>query len=79
MRYKLYMLRCSKKLTKGEMAEKTGVSRVTYGLIENGKRQGNADFWHKVQSEFSIPDEQMYSLMRTSDKEDETCEETDVK
>lgn len=67
MRYKLYMLRCSKKLTKGEMAEKTGVSRVTYTLIENGKRDGSQAFWEAVQREFEVPDEKMYPLMQKSE------------
>lgn len=67
MRYKLYMLRCSKKLTKGEMAEKTGVSRVTYTLIENGKRDGSQAFWEAVKREFGVPDEKMYPLMQKSE------------
>lgn len=67
MRYNLYMLRCSKKLTKGKMAEKTGVSRVTYTLIENGKRDGSQAFWKSVQENFKIPDEKMYSLMQKSE------------
>ena len=65
----LYMLRCKEKLTKGEMATKTGVSRTTYTLIENGKRDGSLTFWNALKSAFNVPDEEMYSLMRTKEKE----------
>ena len=63
----LYMLRCKEKLTKGEMATKTGVSRTTYTLIENGKRDGSLTFWDSLKSAFNVPDEEMYSLMRTKE------------
>lgn len=63
-RHNLYMLRCDNKLTKGEMAAKTGVSRTTYSLIEKGDRDGSQEFWSAVQREFNVPDSEMYLLMK---------------
>ena len=67
-RHKLYMLRCENKLTKGDMAKRTGVSRTTYTLIENGKRDGQQAFWSAVQREFNIPDEEMYNYMKLEER-----------
>jgi DNA-binding XRE family transcriptional regulator len=64
MRDELYMLRCRHKLTKGEMAEKTGVSRITYTLIENGERDGKKPFWEAVQREFGVSDADMWKLQK---------------
>lgn len=72
-RHNLYMFRCANKLTRGKMATKTGVSRTTYSLIESGKRDGSHAFWGSLQREFGVPDEQMYSLMKTEERE-EQCE-----
>lgn len=77
-RHNLYMFRCDKKLTKGEMAEKTGVSRTTYRNIEIGKSGGSQAFWGNLQREFNIPDEHMYSLMKKEERTDQ-CEEITVK
>ena len=67
-RHNLYMLRCDRKLTKREMAIKTGVSRTTYTLIENGERDGSQAFWKSVQHEFGVPDSEMYLLMKTDER-----------
>ena len=68
MRYNLYMLRCEQRLTKRDMAKRTGVSRTTYTYIEAGTRDGKQGFWRALQREFAIPDEKMYSLMRKEEK-----------
>lgn len=68
-RHNLYMFRCDKKLTQGEMAKKTGVSRTTYSYIELGKRDGSQAFWSAFQREFNIPDEEMYNYMKLQKKE----------
>ena len=62
MRDELYMLRCRHKLTKGEMAKRTGVSRMTYTLIENGERDGKQAFWDTVKREFNVSDADMWKL-----------------
>ena len=67
-RHNLYVFRCDKKLKQSEMAEKTGVSRRTYGLVENGKRDGSQMFWSNLQREFDVPDSEMYSLMKLDER-----------
>ena len=68
-RHNLYMFRCEKKLTKGEMANRTGVCRTTYTMIENGERDGSHKFWENLQREFEVPDSGMYNLMKKEEKE----------
>ena len=63
-RHNLYMLRCDNKLKQAEMAEKCGVSRRTYGLIEAGKRDGSAKFWNTLKEAFNVPDENMWHLQK---------------
>ena len=65
-RHNLYMFRCDKKLTRREMASRTGVSRTTYSNIENGKRDGSQEFWRNLQYEFSIEDSEMWGLQKLS-------------
>lgn len=77
-RYNLYMFRCSQKLTKGKMAEQTGVSRISYTNIENGSRFGSERFWKNLQRKFGVPDSEMYSLMKNEERTDQ-CEQTKEK
>lgn len=67
-RHNLYMFRCNNKLTMGEMAARTGVSRTTYSNIEKGLRDGSQAFWNNLQHEFNVPDTEMYSLMKLVEK-----------
>lgn len=67
-RHNLYLFRCDKKLNQAEMAEKCGVSRVTYGFIENGKRGGSQDFWNKLQEVFDLTDEKTRQLQKLSER-----------
>ena len=69
MRTELKLFRVKRNLRQDDMAEKCGVSRVTYSFIENGKRGGSAKFWSKLQNVFSVPDEQMYGLMKIEERE----------
>ena len=78
-RHNLYMLRCDNKLTKGEMAAKTNVSRTTYALIEKGNRDGSQAFWEALQKEFSVPDSKMYNLMKREERKCNECEEIAAK
>ena len=48
---------------------KTGVSRTTYAHIENGNRDGSQAFWNAFQREFSVPDSEMYALMKPKERE----------
>ncbi len=77
-RHNLYMFRCDRKLTKGDMAKKTGVSRTTYTHIEKGERFGSEKFWNNFQGEFNVPDNEMFLLMKNEERE-ELCEGTNEK
>lgn len=68
-RHNLYIFRCKRGLTQKEMASKTGVSRTTYRYIENCKRDGSHAFWNALQREFSVPDSEMYALMKQQERE----------
>lgn len=70
-RHALYMLRCDNRLTQAEFAAKCGVSGRGYQNIEWGKRSGSAEFWAAVQREFSVPDSEMYSLMKIEERDGE--------
>lgn len=68
MRINLKLLRVKQGLTQDEMAEKIGVSRLTYNQIERGERGGSVErFWDRVQEIFDIPDSEMYELMKKDD------------
>ena len=63
-RHNLYLFRCDKKLTQAEMAARIGVSRATYALVERGVRSGSGEFWRKIQTEFDVPDAEMWKLQK---------------
>ena len=62
MRNELKVLRVKHQLTQQQLADKLGVSVVTYNLIEQGKRQGSKDFWAKLQQLFSLADGELWQL-----------------
>lgn len=62
MRNELKVLRVKHQLTQQQLAEKLGVSVVTYNLIEQGKRQGSKDFWAKLQKLFKLADGELWQL-----------------
>lgn len=61
-RNELKVLRVRHNLTQPQIAEKLGVSKSTYNLIEQGKRRGSAEFWLKLQSEFNLKDDEVWKL-----------------
>lgn len=63
-RHNLYLFRCDKRLTQAEMAEKIGVSRITYANVEKGKRDGTIEFWNKFQKAFDVPDTDMWKYQK---------------
>ena len=62
MRTDLKVLRVKNKLTQQQLADKLGVSVVTYNLIEQGKRQGSKDFWANLQKLFKLADGELWQL-----------------
>ena len=77
-RWNLVKFRGAQALTQDQMADKIGVKRQQYSLVERGMRRGSDSFWAKLKKAFDVPDEKMWSLMQISEKEDvthaETCE-----
>ena len=63
-RTNLKVFRVAHKLKQEEIAEMLGVSRATYSYVERGERGGTQAFWGTLQSVFSVPDEDMYALMK---------------
>ena len=61
-RNELKVLRVRNNLTQPLMAEKLGVSKSTYNLIEQGKRRGSAEFWLTLQKEFNLKDSEVWKL-----------------
>lgn len=70
MRTELKKFRVGLHLTQTEMAKATNVSRVTYALVENGKRGGSQDFWNNLQKAFDVPDEMMWMLQKMEERTD---------
>ena len=68
MRLQLKLFRISKKMTQGEFADKIGVNRANYSMIEKGKRNGTIVFWNKLKETFNIPEDQMWSLMKNEEE-----------
>jgi len=64
MRLELKVFRMTQKLTQKAMAAKTGVSRSTYTLIENGDRRGSQEFWETLQEVFKLEDGQIWNLQK---------------
>lgn len=58
----LYKLRVDNYLTQAEMAERCGVGKTTYHLIESGGRRGSQEFWQTLQSVFGLGGEEMWKL-----------------
>lgn len=71
-RTNLKVFRTAHKLRQTDIAYELGVSRATYSFIERGERSGNAEFWQRLQRTYSVPDEEMYKLMKVD--EVEQCE-----
>lgn len=71
MRTNLKVFRTARKLRQTDIAYELGVSRATYSFIERGVRSGSAEFWQKLQREYNVPDEQMYSLMKLDEERKE--------
>ena len=68
MRTELKVLRTRHKMTQGEFADKLGLNRANYAMIEIGKRNGTMAFWNKIQTTFNIPENDMWSLMKNEEE-----------
>ena len=74
-RIKLKQFRIGLQLTQQEVANKLHITAVSYAAIENGKRDGNFQFWANLQKALNISDSDMYGLMKKEGKNPETAAE----
>lgn len=70
-RRNLKVFRVSQGLTQEGMAKRLGINRTTYALVEKGKSGTSRRFTARFQKAFSIPDEEMWKLLKTTDEEKE--------
>lgn len=62
-RDKLYLFRCSKRLSQQEAADKIGVDRMTYAKVENGKSDVSRRFLDKFKAAFGLDDNYARELL----------------
>ena len=68
-RVNLKKFRVGLDLTQSEMAEAIGgITKQGYGSIELGRTQGSPEFWEVLQKTFSVPDSEMYELMKIEER-----------
>ena len=53
-------------LTQEQMAEKIGISKGAYSLIERKERVGSRKTWLKIQQLFKLKDEEVWKLQKRS-------------
>lgn len=68
MRTELKVLRVKHKMTQAQFAEKIGVSRGMYALIEQGNRNGTQEVWQRLQTAFNVPDGEIWRLMKNDEE-----------
>lgn len=62
VRKELKILRLEHDITQDQLAEKIGISKGAYALIEQGKRVGSDKTWLKLQEIFNLTGEQVWAL-----------------
>ncbi len=60
----LRLLRVRNGMTQDAAAKACGFSRSQWGEVEKGNQQGSRKFWEAVQKHFSVPDAEMWKLMK---------------
>ena len=63
LREKLYLFRCSKKLTQEGFAKSIGYKRDTYGKVENGERTPTMKFCVAISKKWAIPLTEVLAMM----------------
>lgn len=63
-RRNLRVFRVANGLTQKEMAERLGMTRSHYSLVETGKCGTSLKFIKKFQKEFNLPDEEIYPTLK---------------
>lgn len=67
----LKVFRIQQHMTQAEFAEKAGINRSYYSMIESGKRKGTQDIWDRLQKAFNIDDAEMWNLTKIDEKQEE--------
>lgn len=67
MRTNLKVFRVKQNMTQDDFAEKLGISRSCYALIEKGKRNGTLEFWNKIHKVFNVPTDEMWDLLKNDE------------
>lgn len=67
MRTALKVFRVRNNMTQDDFAEKLGISRGCYSLIEQGKRNGTLEFWNKFYKTFNVPANEMWDLLKNDE------------
>ena len=68
MRTNLKLFRVKNGLSQEDIAFKIGCGRATYASVETGKRNGTNSFWLALQKAFSIPDSEMWGLIKRDEE-----------
>ena len=63
-RMSLKLFRVSKNLSQQEFADRIGVPRQTYAMVERGQRRGSDAMWAAIKEKFDVPDADMWQLMQ---------------
>lgn len=63
---KLYSLRKREKLSQIQCADLLGIPTNLYAAIEQGKTRGKVNVWLDIQELFSVPDAEMWDLIKGS-------------
>lgn len=61
---KLHELRTKQGMTQQDTADKIGVSRSLYSLIETGRRKGSRGFWTAVQALYGLTDAETWEMIK---------------
>lgn len=62
MRANLKAFRAKRNLSQQQISDRIGVTRETYGAVENGNRNPKQEFWNSLQKAFNVADVEMWAL-----------------
>lgn len=71
---RLFELRKQNKLTQDEVAEKIGVSRLTYSRYENGERKPNLDIIKQLADIYGVSSDYLLNIESNTQDTDEIME-----
>lgn len=60
----LKIIRVTEDLTQQEMADRLGITRAHYVMIENGRKKGSIDLFRRLQETFNLGDAETWQAAR---------------